>query len=229
MTKREGDIMIAVDMDIAPAVLRFEDILAKAEVVFDNSHPFTPWENSDVYDHEAIAETRVMGNTQDMQGRTWADGHHVIIVPADNDYGLYDHLRKRGASKQVAREAVAAQRRTTIRQLCSWYSDGWDWYGIRCELNILGDVYESSIWGFDSESYAEESLEETVYDVVDQLEKAGFTVINVPEPRQVLSAKHFTTIVSKERIREDWSLRSMTPEDWKATYKRNVNSQNWGA
>ena len=41
------------------------------------------------------------------------------------------------------------------RQLVKWYEDGWQWYGVRCRYDALGDEFEASLWGIDDAEYAE--------------------------------------------------------------------------
>ena len=92
-------------------------------------------------------------------------------------------LRPRvAASRQVAAEALAADAAEPSRQLVEWYEDGWQWYGVRCRYDALGDEYEASLWGIDDAEYAEREIKvEMALDVADQLEKAGFTVTGKPE------------------------------------------------
>jgi len=107
----------------------------------------------------------------------------------------------------VAAEALAAARRQTIAQLVNWYENGWQWYGVRCRYDALGDEFEASLWGIDDAEYAEREIKvEMALDVADQLEQAGYTVTGKPECRQGLSHTD-----KQERIR------------------RNLAAQNWAA
>ena len=82
----------------------------------------------------------------------------------------------------MAAETVAAERRRTSGQLVKWYEDGWQWYGVRCRFDTMGDEYEASLWGIDDAEYAERDIKvEMALDVAAQLEKAGFTVTGKPE------------------------------------------------
>ena len=58
----------------------------------------------------------------------------------------------------MAAETVAAERRRTLAQLVKWYEDGWQWYGVRCRFDTLGDEYEASLWGIDDAEYAERDI-----------------------------------------------------------------------
>ena len=84
--------------------------------------------------------------------------------------------------RQVAAETLARERRRAIAQLVEWYENGWQWYGVRCWLTILGVEYEASLWGIDDPEYAERDIKvEMAFDVAGQLEMAGFTVADKPE------------------------------------------------
>jgi len=115
-------------------------------------------------------------------------------------------MRERGASRQVAREAVAAERRRTLAQLVKWYDSGWEWYGVRCRFEALGDGYQDSLWGIDDAEYAETLKEEIALNVAAQLEEAGYTVTGKPEHRQ-----------------------TYTRADKQARLRRNLAAQSWAA
>jgi hypothetical protein len=219
--------MVSVDVMTAPAVIPFASILEKTTVVYDNHETMTPWENCDGFEHKAVKESSLVGRPRDMQGAVHCQDGRVVIILNDDDLGLYDYLRERGASKQVAREAVAADRQGRLRQLRNWYANGWEWYGVKCDFRILGDHYDASVWGFDSEEFAGSEREEVAYEVVAQLEKDGFTVTGKPEPPKRLTARQWTTIVSGQGIRQDYSPHAMTPEAWHEGYKRDMAMQNW--
>ena len=208
-TFRQDDTMIAVES--RPAIVTFEEILEATEVVADQYESMTPWEHCDGFEHTTTPERRYRdeADAREMQGSVYCDGHRdrlVIELPETEDYGIYQYMRERGASKQVAREAVAAQRRRTLAQLVKWYGDGWEWFGVRCRFPVLGEEYEDSLWGIDDAEYAETLKEEIALNVVAQLEEAGFTVTDKPEGRQ------------------GW-----TRGDKQARLSRNLAAQNWAA
>jgi hypothetical protein len=219
--------MVSVEVRTAPAVIPFASILEKTTVVYDDHETMTPWDNCDGFEHEAVRESSLLGRPRDMQGAVYCQDGRVVIVLGDSDLGLYDYLRERGASKQVAREAVAADRRGRIKQLRQWYANGWEWYGVKCDFPTLGQRYDASVWGFDSQEYAESERQDIAYEVVAQLEEDGFTVTGKPEPPKRLTARQWTTIVSGQGIREDYSPHAMTPDEWRASYQRNMAVQNW--
>jgi len=208
-TFRQDDTMIAVES--GPATIAFDDVLAATEVVYDEYESMTPWEHCDGFEHTATPELRFRdeANARQMQGSVFCDGHRerlVIELPEKEDYGIYQYMWDRGASKQVAREAVAAERRRTLAQLVKWYGDGWAWYGVRCRFDALGDEYSDSLWGIDDPEYAETLKEEIALNVAAQLEEAGYTVTDKPEHRQ------------------GW-----TRADKQARLSRNLSAQNWAA
>lgn len=207
---RHNDLMIAVES--APATIDFQDILDAAQVVHDDCSD-APWENCDGFEHTATRESEMAyeADAREMQGSVYCDGRReriVIELPAGEDYGIYEYLRQAGASKQVAREAVAAERRRTIARLADWYANGWQWYGVKCEFEILGVTYEDSIWGIDDEDYAERDVRNDVaLEVAAQLEAAGFTVIGQPNRGDAYKAHRLEVV--KDR------------------HARNLASQNW--
>ena len=148
-----------------------------------------------------------------MQGyaRTWDRGErYIITLPAGEDYGVYEYARKCGASRGVAAEMAAASRRQTLVQLVKWYEQGWTWYGVRCQVEILGEEYEASLWGIDDADYAEREVKiEMALDVAGQLEKAGYTVVGKPESRP------------------GWH--GWTRQDKQERLARNLSAQNWAA
>ena len=208
-TFRHGDTMIAVES--TAATIAFDDLLDATHVIDDTDNCEAPWENWDGWEHTAKpVHAFDKADAREMQGycRTWDKGErYVISLPAGDTDGVYKYARERGASRQVAAEALAFARRRTLAQLVKWYDDGWQWYGVRCQFEALGDEYEASLWGIDDAEYAEHDIKvEMALDVAGQLEKAGFTVTGKPEHRQGLSRT-----------------------DKQAHIRRNLTAQNWAA
>jgi len=208
-TFRQADTMIAVES--RPATIAFADLLAATEVVYDQYESMTPWEHCDGFEHTATPERRFRdeANAREMQGSVYCDGHRerlVIELSDKEDYGIYQYARENGASRQVAAEMVAAERRRTLAQLVKWYDQGWEWYGVRCRFDALGGEYNDSLWGIDDADYAETLKEEIALNVATQLEEAGYTVTGKPEQRQT------------------W-----TRADKQARLNRNLAMQNWAA
>jgi hypothetical protein len=144
-----------------------------------------------------------------MQGYacTWGRGErYVIQLPAGDTDGVYRYARERGASRQVAAEALAAARRQTIAQLVNWYEDGWQWYGVRCRYDTLGDDFEASLWGIDDAEYAEREIKvEMALDVAHQLEKAGYTVTGKPECRRGQSREEKRRSLRYRLAAQNWA------------------------
>jgi len=230
-TIRHGDTMIAVET--GAATIDFEEILDATEVVYDEHACEAPWDNCDGFEHKAIPERRMPdeADTRAMRGSVYSDGLRervVIQLPEGEDYGIYTYMRERGATPQVAAEAVAAERRRTLDQLCRWYADGWQWFGARCTFTVLGNEYSDSVWEIDDPDYAEREVKrEIALEVAAQLEAAGYTVTGKPEPPKRLHARYFGTVASVEGIRQEWHTRALTREEWQAEYKRNMAAQDW--
>lgn len=203
---RQGETMIAVKS--APATVDFQDILDATEVVYDDNGD-TPWDNYDGFEHTCTPAHLFDFDPSNMRGQCYCEGHRarvVIQLTKGEDWGVYQYHRERGASRQVAAEMVAANRRQTLDQLVKWYRDGWQWYGVKCDFEILGEEFYDSLWGIDDGDYAERKIQPEIADhVAAELEKTGFTVIGRP-------ARVYPTRQNKqERI------------------QRNLQSQNWRA
>jgi len=212
-TFRHGDTMIAVES--RPATIAFDDLLAATEVVNDEYESMTPWEQCDGFEHTATPECRFRdeADAREMQGSVYCDGHRerlVIELPKDEDYGIYQYMRERGASRQVAREAVAAERRRTLARLVEWYADGWEWFGVKCDFEVLGERFDASLWGIDDPDYAEREVkEEMALDVAHQLEKAGYTVTGKPD-RQDAYLTH------RREVKQGQLSRNLAAQNWAA-------------
>jgi len=226
---RHSDTMVAIET--APATVDFSDILEKTQVIPDYDMQEAPWENCDGWEHNVTQYVtyHVLDNASGSVV-TRDKGRVVIFLPDDQDWGIYEYLRERGATKQVAREAVASARREALAQLVKWYSDGWEWWGVTCEYSILNEAYYGSCWRIDNLDYAKDYVKvEIALEVAMQLEQAGYTVTGKPEGERGLSAQYFGTIVSSEGIKKAYSRRILSPERWKEEWKRNMASQNWKA
>jgi len=208
---RQDDTMVAIET--APAIVNFDTILDATEVVYDNHYTEAPWDNCDGYDHEVETAPHCsysaspLRDAAEMRGYCFRHGNleHVVITLSDDDHGIFNRQRSMGATRQVAREAVAADRRRTLDQLVEWYSNGWEWYGVRCDFSLLGQDFGASVWGIDDNNYAINVVVPEIADeVADQLEKADFTVTGRPE-------------------REPYSSR----ESKQSGIRHNLNMQNW--
>jgi protein-tyrosine-phosphatase len=212
-TFRHADTMIAVES--RPATISFEEILEATEVVADQYESMTPWEHCDGFEHTATPERRFRdeADAREMQGSVYCDGHRerlVIELPKEEDYGIYQHMRERGASRQVAREAVAAERRRTLAQLVEWYGNGWEWFGVKCDFEVLGEQFDASLWGIDDPDYAEREVkEEIALEVAHQLEKAGYTVAGKPD-RQAAYLRH------RREVKQGQLTRNLAAQNWTA-------------
>lgn len=219
--------MVAVET--APAEIEFANILEATNVILDQHNTEAPWDNCDGFKHEAkeILPYKDEVNLERGYAPRQCNLDMVITLPEGEDYGLYKWHRERGATKQVAREAVAADRQRTLDQLVKWYSDGWQWWGVACSYSVLDTEYEGSVWGIDSEEYAKDLCEEIALGVALQLESAGYTVTGKPKSERDLSAQRSRTIVSSHEVEQTYFWRVGTPDQWRAEYKRNLALQNW--
>lgn len=229
---REGDQLITTTTTVESAVIDFQDILDACEIK-DDYDADAPWKNCDGFEHTAVSVNRLDGEKRDaaefMQGYCYCEAdreYKLIQLEPGDDWGIFEYMRERGASRQVAAEAVAASRRKTLEQLVEWYRNGWNYYGVTCEF----EGAEASVWGVDDYDYADTDVRnEIASEVAHELEREGYT-INYPPATQEkkLSARRMTDAVSSERgVHRDIYPRRMTADQWRAEWKRNMESQNF--
>lgn len=209
---RQGDTMIAVES--RPAAVAFQDILDATEVVYDEYESMTPWEHCDGFEHTVTEERRYRPDadpdTRKMQGCVYSDGYRErVVIELDPDVGrdTYRYHRERGASRQVAAEMAAVDRRRTLRQLAEWYRNGWEWWGVKCEFEALGETFEDSLWGIDDSDYAEREVKEVALEVAHQLEEAGYTVTGKPDRQAAYNAQ-------RREVQKDRIARNMAAQNW---------------
>lgn len=175
---RVEDTMVTVELE--PAVIDFVDILEACEVVDDEWSSAPPWKEHDGYDHETERAGR---GDEDRRGYATPERSANVVVILSDKIGDDDYrwARDHGQSKQVAAELRARCRQHTLDQLVKWYSDGWNWYTVRCEFRGVFD----SLSGIDSYEYADGDCRlQVAGEVAYQLEQQGYTVENKPEPEK---------------------------------------------
>lgn len=166
--------MVVVTIDTRSAVIDFEKILEAVSIEPDDTLSDAPWDNCDGFEH-TLRLPRIDCET-DSEACIHHDGRYRIFdVPYDTD--LYNWHRKNGASRQVAREAVALSRQQVVLQLKRWYEHGWEWWRVGCQYLDAS----ASVCGVDDYRYAsEEGATEIAEEVAAELETAGYTVANRP-------------------------------------------------
>jgi len=195
-----------------PAEIEWRYIRDACEVVRDDDHT-APWDNCDGYEHTVVefsdgAWRTCFSKSVGYYSPTSYNGCSGAIFIDDcdvSDWGIYDYHRGRGASKQVAREREAANKRRTIRQLARWYGEGWQWYGVRCEFRVGNNTYEDSVWGIDDYSYAENWIVTEIADqVAYQVEQDGFTVVERPKHYEEDRATQLKERFKRQIHEQDW-------------------------
>lgn len=183
---RAGDTLVrtTVTTEAESVFVSWDEIWESIEVVPDDDMTETPWDNCDGFDHEVTDIRDIDENRESLQKRrgfTWSrERRNSVVISMERDKSGYNFYRQQGASRQVASEMVALARRKRIEQVCRWYSQGWEWWGVRGELK--GCV--ASVWGIDDYDYANtEMCEEIAVELAGQLEDAGYVVTDKPEPK----------------------------------------------
>jgi len=180
--ERHGDTMVSVEVKTASAIIDFDDILEKCEVIPDE-YADAPWDNCDgfdyelrplgYYDHDGVRESRAC---------VWSDRSRKLIELSPKDDFDYAYHRKNGATRQVAAELAACRKRDILDTIRKWHEDGWEHWGVRCEFEVCGQSFEASCWGIDDSDYAETEVKRDIAgEVAAELRKAGFDVINEPD------------------------------------------------
>lgn len=224
-----GDVTIhQVTETVESALVPYDVLLAGCSVEQDDGYCETPWDSCDGYEHEIEdlerwCEDRVpSGTVYDPESGNYVDFYKhmkdccpatvwtdrdwkIITVTYDFNYN-YEFHRQHGASKQVARELVAFEKVRTASLLRDWYTDGWCWYGAKCEWND----YEDSVWGIDDEEYAAYvARTDILSQVIYQVEQDGYIVIGQPTPEE------------RHGPNGRWTL-----DGFRRHLKRNLNLQN---
>lgn len=204
---RKGDTLITttVTIEADDALIRFEDILAVAEVVPDNLSHEAPWESCDGYEHKLI-HLDYCEEGRYNPDHVIHDGCRRRLIHISKEqvvrWGAYAYV---GASKQVQAEARAENLRRTYDQLVRWYKHGWEWWGVVCEFKDE----EESLWGIDDYDYADKSVrEDMAYQAARALERNGYTVTGIPDYR--------SRPEKQERLRERFARQLGFPD--KRTY-----------
>jgi hypothetical protein len=220
--------MLSVETD--SAIVDFDDILGATEVVPDECSQDTPWDNCDGFEHTAKPSRDHCDTKRKSRGCCLDSGNrqHVIIeLPEGEDYGVAEYHSERGASRGVCAEMVSIARQKTLDLLTGWYENGWQYWGVKCDFERLGQDFSDSIWGIDDDKYADDLREEIALNVASQLEIAGYTVTGKPVAEKRLTAKRYTVCVIAAGITEGYYPRSLSAQEWREEFKRNLHSQDW--
>ena len=157
--QRKGDTVSRTDIETFPAIVDFQAIRDSVKIIPDE-HADPPWETCDGLEH-----TREGGK---------------VIVPWVAS--LEQHYRKRGASKQVAKQLTARSLVKLREYLESIYTNGYEVWGVVCDFQGFTD----SVWGVDDYEYAQGDLsEEVALNVASEMVAAGFEVVNLPDRCQL--------------------------------------------
>lgn len=231
ITKKVGAVVVRVQVETLESRVDFADILKAVKVSPDDYSPL-PWDDCDGYEHTLTPADRLIDEIQAerMRGYCFADRRRQVITLADGeDFGAYEYHRQRGASKQVARELSAQARAKTLDQLKRWYEHGWHVWYVACDYlgahDSLGGVYD------DEGDYLEDVKREVAENVAAELESQGFEVFGQPEAKPRLTARRMIDVLRPDDSGRyasffELSPRSMSRDEWRAEFRRNLNSQN---
>jgi hypothetical protein len=206
---RHGNTMVTVTTKADDAVVDYESILEAVQIDADDMND-APWQNCDGFEHEAIRGRQLEAwkygdaDVDAMRGHGHGDRDEFLIRvdPADvKKWGIYDYMRAKGASKQVARELEAVNLRRTIDQIVKWYSEGWSYYYVNAKFR----GYTAGVGGVDDYDYADGEMRGEIADeIAHDMEKDGYTIENRPP--------------EEKRFKNGYTLAG-----WKDHLKRNVH------
>jgi hypothetical protein len=194
-----------------PACVDFRDIL-EATTFEEDDFCGEPWANCDGYEHTSIEPDSLPVSQWGAATRGYYrprsyNGHSGLLVLDDTEQATsYEYYRSRGASKQVARECIAANIRHTLDQLVEWYADGWQWYGSKCEF----EGYEDSLWGVSTLDDEDYTRNEVASQVASQMQSDGYTILNWSHPvLSRLGKTGWTTVGYRNHLK-----RKMQEQNW---------------
>ncbi len=164
-----------------PAEVSFSSLVGKARIKHVSTGP--PWEDDDYYKHETIKASYLVPDTFNPDNVVGRHDRVCIVIRREEfaAHGIYDHARKNGASKQVAREEEAFAMRRTIEQLRKWYDSGWASWDVCVEFLEFHSSVEVTCEAGDQ--YMLDVVKDLATEVAGQLEKVGFTVKGKLDPQ----------------------------------------------
>lgn len=174
--------IVTVDtiVTVKDRIIDFNDILDCITIEPDDEYR-TPWEDCDGYEHEVHHVNARACKGRSNLANIYSKGA-VLVEFSDSvekDFTVVrEFYHRAGASRQVAAELVARNRRHRMATLIGWLENGWEYYG------VTGDYegYHSSCWGIDDYDYADKFQRlECAYDIASQMEADGFIVENRPD------------------------------------------------
>lgn len=217
-----GDTKRVVEEIEKSAVVQYAEIVKRCKVEPDDDAR-APWNDLDGWEHHLLTqdafETKVYETTH--VNHKWSDedycreryrkmredfkvgcgyfatdrGDRKWIVLDYDVSANFDYMRSRGASKQVARELAAAERRRSIQQLVKWYENGYEsWY-------VSGSYRgrESSVGWDDEDTAATEGIRHVADEIASELERDGYIISGEPpEPKRFKNG--YTPEGMKDRI-----------------------------
>lgn len=187
------------------AVIPWQCLLDAVKVIDDDATE-PPWEDCDGWQHTITPYENdyLHPGLQYSQRYFKTDRRRFVLTVDPDQMGLpsWNYFHGLGASKQVARQLAAKALQEVLRQLRKWRSEGWNYYGVKCEFRH----YEASCWRIDDYDYARDTVGvEMASEVASQLIDDGYLVTGRP-----------TT-----RLYRGWSK-----EGWRKELKRRLNQFN---
>ncbi len=171
-----------------PAMVSYASLQSMVEVSEPQDEMY-PWDEQDGWEHDLIDAPCYNALAFDKAHNFVYQGRrrcHVVVT--DKSYGgesfgyRFASLRSRGASKQVAREAIADRDREYVTQIIQWYNHGYKTVDMEFKTKIAGKQYSAECCGYEDHPDAiADGKRGILYDVVHELEEDGFIVVDKPD------------------------------------------------
>lgn len=196
--KVDGAEVVKITEERLPRVVLWADLLAACEWVGDD-YAGVPWEDEDGWEHEfcKARDFDDAANTSEMCGFVCPSRgpNYVVTVAGADPWGVGAYARARGASRQVAAELAAENKRLTIETLARWRGD--DGYSSECCVLKFGD-YRASLSGIGEpdEAYRREVESELAAEVAADLVKDGFKIKGRPRVKKVVRPRGDVNVFS---------------------------------
>lgn len=196
------------EVTVHPAKVDFQDILDATEIVPDDECR-NPFEGDDYLDHDLVpceheeqheSEAHVHFGHRDFSNGA-RPGHHLIVPKLVTPPSYW---RDRGASRQTAAEMHARERQGAVECIQKVYRGSMEWWGVKCDyMGFHDSLWGIIVWCDDPPDYLDECKEECASVVANEMEQAGFEVVNVPDRK----------LPAKERYH--WVLSRVNEQNWR--------------
>lgn len=237
-SERVNGHMVVTTTETYNAIIDYQDIFDKCEVSEDEDMG-PPWKEHDGWEHEVVDLEDEITNPRDVQGAfmdypgRWK---RIVITHATLEewQGKYGQYGPSGEHRSAYEDRLTYYRRKALETLKKWYEDGYHWYVVDCEFMD----HHASLGGIQTEDddpcdpYLEEVKHDVVNDVIYELEKEGYTVINqpsdeTPEDMRAQNRKNFQWKMAHNNGFKDYAHYRRWVEDREVRWVKGIPPHFW--